>query len=152
MYTVLEEELGTPTRKHQDWFDDHDADIKVLLETKHQLFRSHIENPNSVPKKDAYFRAKKDCQRYLRRMQDNWFSNKAEEIERYAASNNSKEFYRSLNAIYGRCNILTHTLTLTHIISHNTKCMYHLHSQHEPLIITTTITEIVPPFQSNKDY
>ena len=35
-------------------------------------------------------------------MQDNWFSNKAEEIERYAASNNSKEFYRSLNAIYGR--------------------------------------------------
>ena len=102
VYTVLEEELGTPTRKHQDWFDDHDADIKVLLETKHQLFRSHIENPNSVPKKDAYFRAKKDCQRYLRRMQDNWFSNKAEEIERYAASNNSKEFYRSLNAIYGR--------------------------------------------------
>merc|ERR1712092_40163 len=35
-------------------------------------------------------------------MQNNWFSNKAEEIERYAASNNSKEFYMSLNAIYGR--------------------------------------------------
>ena len=35
-------------------------------------------------------------------MQDNWFSNKAEEIERYAASNNFKEFYMSFNAIYGR--------------------------------------------------
>ena len=35
-------------------------------------------------------------------MQNNWFRNKSEDIERHAASNNSKEFYRSLNAIYGR--------------------------------------------------
>ena len=35
-------------------------------------------------------------------MQNDWLSQKSAEIEAHAASNNSKEFYRSLNAIYGR--------------------------------------------------
>ena len=35
-------------------------------------------------------------------MQDSWFSNKAKEIEAYAASNNSKQLYASLQAVYGR--------------------------------------------------
>ena len=35
-------------------------------------------------------------------MQNSWFSNKAKEIEGYAASNNSKQFYSSLQAVYGR--------------------------------------------------
>ena len=35
-------------------------------------------------------------------MQNDLFRNKSEDIERHAASNNSKEFYRFLNAIYGR--------------------------------------------------
>ena len=102
LYTVLKETLGTPSRKHQDWFDDQDAEIQNRLEAKHQLFRSHLNDPNSASKRDAYLKAKQDCQRDLRRMQNDWFRNKSEDIERHAASNNSKEFYRSLNAIYGR--------------------------------------------------
>ena len=35
-------------------------------------------------------------------MQNQWFSDKAEEIEVYSSSNNSKEFYKSLQAVYGR--------------------------------------------------
>ena len=35
-------------------------------------------------------------------MQNDWLSQKSAEIEAHAASNNSKEFYRSLNAIYNR--------------------------------------------------
>ena len=35
-------------------------------------------------------------------MQNDWLSQKSSEIEAHAASDNSKEFYRSLNAIYGR--------------------------------------------------
>ena len=102
VYTVLKDTLGTPSRKHQDWFDDQDAEIQNRLEAKHQLFRSHLNDPNSASKRDAYLKAKQDCQRDLWRMQNDWFRNKSEDIERHAASNNSKEFYRSLNAIYGR--------------------------------------------------
>ena len=35
-------------------------------------------------------------------MQNDWFRNKSEDIERHAASNNSKEFYISLKARYCR--------------------------------------------------
>ena len=42
VYTVLKETLGTPSRKHQDWFDGQDAEIQNRLEAKHQLFRSYF--------------------------------------------------------------------------------------------------------------
>ena len=90
VYTVLKETLGTPSRKHQDWFDDQDAEIQNRLEAKHQLFRSHLNDPNSASKRDAYLKAKQDCQRDLRRKQNDWFRNKSEDIERHAASNNSR--------------------------------------------------------------
>ena len=34
-------------------------------------------------------------------MQDRWFSNKANEFEGYSDSGNKKQFYSSLNAVYG---------------------------------------------------
>ena len=34
--------LGHPSRKHQDWFDENDKEIKLLLEEKHCLTR-HIK-------------------------------------------------------------------------------------------------------------
>ena len=75
VYTVLKETLDTPSRKHQDWFDDQDAEIQNHLEAKHQLFRSHLNDPNSASNRDAYLKAKQDCQRDLRRMQNDWCRN-----------------------------------------------------------------------------
>ena len=102
VYSASKETLGSPSRVHQDWFDDQDADIKALLDKKHQLHRSHQGDLKSDPKRDAFRSAKQDCQRELRRMQNKWFSDKAEEIERHAAEKNSKQLYASLNAVYGR--------------------------------------------------
>ena len=53
VYSVSKEVLGTPNRKHQDWFDDQDADIQSRLHAKNQLFRSHLNDPNSVVKRDG---------------------------------------------------------------------------------------------------
>ena len=102
MYTVLKDTLGTPSQKHQDWLDDLDADIQNRLEAKHQLFifRSHLNYQNSASKRDVYLKAKQDCQRNLWRMKNDWLRNKSEDIERHVASYNSKEFYRSLHAIF----------------------------------------------------
>ena len=85
VYTVLKETLGTTSRKHQDWFDDQDAEIQNRLEAKHQLFRSYLNDPNSASKRDAaaYLKAKQYCQRDLWRMQNDWFRNKSEDIERH---------------------------------------------------------------------
>ena len=70
VYSVSKEVLGTPNRKHQDWFDDQDADIQIRLHAKNQLFRSHLNEPNSVAKRDTYVKAKRDCQRDLQSMQN----------------------------------------------------------------------------------
>ena len=74
VFSVSKEVLGTPNRKHQDWFDDQDADIQSRLHAKNQLFRSHLDDPNSVAKRDAYLKAKRGCQRDLRSMQNDWLS------------------------------------------------------------------------------
>ena len=102
VYTASMAAIGTAPRHHQDWFDDQSADIKVLLERKHQCLRSHQNDPTSIPKRDALRNSKQECQRELRRMQNEWFANKAEEIEKHSAENNSKKLYSSLNAVYGR--------------------------------------------------
>ena len=35
--------IGHPSRKHQDWFDENDEEIKLLLEEKHCLHKAHQE-------------------------------------------------------------------------------------------------------------
>ena len=39
---------------------DQDADIQTRLHTKNQLFRSHLNNPNPVVKRDAYLKDKRN--------------------------------------------------------------------------------------------
>ena len=100
--SVSEKVLGTLNRKHQDLFDDQDADIQTSCHSKNQLLKSHLNDPDSIAKRDAYLKAKRDSQRDLRSMQNDSLSQKYAEIEAHAAPHNSKEFYRSLNAIYSR--------------------------------------------------
>ena len=51
--------MVTPSNKHQDWFDIQDADIQNRLEA--------IQVPSQ---RDAYLKAKQDCQKDLQRMQN----------------------------------------------------------------------------------
>ena len=46
--------IGHPSRKHQDWFDENDEEIKLLLEEKHCLHKAHQDDTSSVSKKAAY--------------------------------------------------------------------------------------------------
>ena len=45
--------IGHPSRKHQDWFDENDEEIKLLLEEKHCLHKAHQDDTSSVSKKAA---------------------------------------------------------------------------------------------------
>ena len=72
--------LGPSTRKHKDWFDDNNVEIKGLLHEKHCLCKMYLNNPNSIPIRDAYSIARKTVQQKLRQMEDNWLNNKADEI------------------------------------------------------------------------
>jgi exonuclease III len=101
VHSVALQVLGPKTRNHQDWFDENDAEIQTVLEEKRLLHKAHRDDPNSVPKKDAYDGKRNEVQRKLRTMQDTWLSNKADEIQGYADAHDVKRFYDSLKCVYG---------------------------------------------------
>ena len=61
----------------------------------------YLNNPNSIPIRDAYSTARKTVQQKLRQMEDNWLRNKADEIQEYADRNYMKNFYAGLKEVYG---------------------------------------------------
>ena len=92
--------LGLATRNHQNWFDENDVIIQILMEEKRKLHRAHQSDPTSESKKDAYVSKRGEVQRKLRIMQDTWLSNKADEIQSYANRHDMKRFFDSLKTIY----------------------------------------------------
>ena len=84
VYSSAATTMGHPSRKHQDWFDENDVEIKLLLEEKHCLHKAHQDDTSSVSKKAAYNSICTTVQNRLRDMQDSWLSNKAEEIQSIA--------------------------------------------------------------------
>ena len=82
--------IGHPSRKHQDWFDENDEEIKLLLEEKHCLHKAHQDDTSCVSKKAYYNNICKTNQNRPRDMQDSWLSKKAEEIQSFADGKDMK--------------------------------------------------------------
>ena len=101
VYSAASDVLGPVTRKHQDWFDDNNEAILALLEEKRRLYRDLLNDPSSAMKKKAFSNARRNAQRELRHMQDEWLSKKADDIQGYADRNDTKNFYSALKAVYG---------------------------------------------------
>ena len=93
--------LGLKRRKHQDWFNENDKEIEDLLARKNKAFMEWQNDPNSTPKKDRFKSLQASAQKEIRKMHDQWWERKAEEIQGFAASNNSKQFFSSLKTVYG---------------------------------------------------
>ena len=70
------------------WFDDQDEEIQRLLKDK-QLNRNELRDR-------------------VRLLKNQWFHERATEAERYAQSKNHREFYASVNKIYGPRSKTTH--------------------------------------------
>ncbi|KAJ1132651.1 hypothetical protein NDU88_010958 [Pleurodeles waltl] len=100
VYNTAIAHLDQNTRKYQDRLDDNDEDIQKLLDEKREAFRFLQQDTRSASKKAAYNSIKSKDQAKLTEMQDSWLSGKADEIQKYANSNNSKHFYDALKSIY----------------------------------------------------
>lgn len=101
VYSTAAAHLGHNTRKHQDWFDDNDDHIQKLLAEKQEAFRALQQDSNCTSKKAAYNASKSRLQTKLRAMQESWLHHKADEIQTYADSHNSRRFYDALKCVYG---------------------------------------------------
>ncbi|XP_048577995.1 craniofacial development protein 2-like [Nematostella vectensis] len=93
--------LGPKTRKHQDWFDENNEAIENLLARKNKAFMEWQNDPSSAAKKDRFKSLQYLAQQEIRTMRDQWWEKKAEEIQGFADSNNSKHFFSSFKTVYG---------------------------------------------------
>ena len=64
----------------------------------HQIW---IEDKCSKYKKAQYNKSKYIAQKLLRQMKENWWRNKAAELQEAADKKDMKTFYQNLNKIYG---------------------------------------------------
>ena len=105
MKTILQETVaevvGLSTKKHQDWFDEADAEIQELLEKKHSCQNHLLEKPDDQAAKAAYKTACSALQAKLRIMQNNWWTGLDERTQGYADMGDMHAFYEALKAVHG---------------------------------------------------
>ena len=54
VHSTSPEVLGTAQKKNQDWFDENDSFMKVLVKKKNHLFSELQSSPSSQPKRNAF--------------------------------------------------------------------------------------------------
>ena len=92
--------LGRTTRKNQDWFDGN-YEIKEMLAERNRLHKIYQLDQLIAAKKRAFTNIRRTVQTRLRKMQDSWLAAKADEIQKYADTNDPNRFYDALKAVYG---------------------------------------------------
>ena len=73
--------FGKNKRIQNDWFDDQDEENQTLLQDKN-LDRHSLRTR-------------------IRELKNAWFQKKAKKAEQYSQAGNPREFYATLNAVYG---------------------------------------------------
>ena len=93
--------IGYSQKRHQDWFDQNNQQIHDLLDKKNKAHQAAINNPKSQAARDRFQELRSESQRTLRTLQNDWWFNKATEIQGYADTNDHQHFYSAIKSAYG---------------------------------------------------
>ena len=100
MYKTFVDTLGHTTRKHQDWFDENDAEILSLLEERRRTHDAFLSQ-QTRNRKLRYTQAKSKLQNKLRAIQNTWWDKKADDLQQLTDGNFSKGFFAVIKQVYG---------------------------------------------------
>jgi len=93
--------LGFSSKKHQDWLVDQQHDIISLLHEKNDAQDALLRNPNSASLRQSWKELRNKVPTDIRQMENKWWTQKAEEIQRFADTNDSQRFYEALKTLNG---------------------------------------------------
>ena len=99
--------------RHQDWLDDNATDIRSLIHEKNAAHDALLRNPTSRTLRERFSSKRATVQRKLRWMENNWWAEKAAQIQSYANINDTKSFYEALKAVYGPRHFSLHPVRTT---------------------------------------
>ncbi len=108
IHTTSLEVLGLPLRKHQDWFDDNNAEVQQLIREMHSAHKAWIDDKNSSTKKKAYKACKGQVQRALRKMKETWWSTQTSVLQEAFDRKDSKAFYNGIKKVLARKKMVYH--------------------------------------------
>ena len=100
LYATSAEALGRKKKKHRDWFDENDNEIQAILQNKNQRHNFYLSNP-SISNANAWREVRSDTQRRVREVKNQWWLERAGEIQGYADGGQLKEFYDSIKEVTG---------------------------------------------------
>ncbi|XP_061884956.1 uncharacterized protein LOC133635724 [Entelurus aequoreus] len=101
LYEAAAESIGYRRRRHQDWFDENSESIRTKLDTMHKAHNAALNNPTSVRLKQHWRTSRKEVQSVLRKLKNDWWTDKAQEIEHFAVKNDMHNFYNAVKTIHG---------------------------------------------------
>ena len=96
-----EDTVGFVKRKHQDWFDENEEDTKKLIDKLHKAHKNHCDDNTSSKKKQDYQQVRQLLQQKLRKMKNDWWEMKAENLQATADNHDMKTFHDGLRTVYG---------------------------------------------------
>ena len=101
LFTTAESVLGNSQRRHQDWFDSNNNEIRELLQIKNQAHDAKLNNPSSATAQRNFSELRSEAQTILRQMENSWWQNKAVEIQTYFDNNDFHNLFDSIKSVYG---------------------------------------------------
>ena len=101
VYNIANKVLGTPERKHQDWFDQNDQHLRDLLDRRDQTHQLTLQPRATRSSTTAYKHARATLQRYTRKLKTDWWEQKAKDLQRAADTNDMRGFYSQLKEVWG---------------------------------------------------
>lgn len=102
---TCDSELGKQERRNEDWFDDNDKEITSLMDKKRAAFRVWQRDYRNIQKKKDYHNVRSKVQTEIRKLKNDWWVRKSEEIQTLADMNCNKEFFAATRKIFGpSCN------------------------------------------------
>lgn len=93
--------IGYRGKLHQDWFDANSEEIHKLLDELHKSHKATLDNPTSTVLKSRWQALRKEAQSTMRALQNEWWTAKAAEIQRYADLSDMHNFYNAVKTTYG---------------------------------------------------
>ena len=98
---VAKEELGTVIRRSPDWFQENEAEINALIEAKNQAYQATLGARVTRSVQNRLTEARRNLQRRLREIKDEWYYSKAVALQQYADAGNLRKFYMGLKELHG---------------------------------------------------
>ena len=88
-------------KQNQGWFDENDTHIPELINKKLETLQDMQANPRSSSHKEAFNRSKSECQRQILKVQNDWWTARATEMQSCADRVDLRAFYEGIKNLYG---------------------------------------------------